>query len=158
MESHVYEISITAEEHIESPDGLEGLIERVVRHALTREAVPSCEVSILVTDDAGIRELNRSYRQKDQPTDVLSFPQEEDAVFSPDGDAPILLGDIVISLARAQAQAEEYGHSLEREISFLVVHGVLHLLGHDHEASDERERMRRHEEAILAELGITRTE
>ena len=118
----------------------------------------SCEVSISFTDDEGIRELNKKFRQIDRATDVLSFP-----LFDFDGseEPPVdefenSLGDIVISLERAEAQAEEYGHSFEREAAFLCVHSMLHLLGYDHVECEEDELdMRRRQTDIMEILGLS---
>ncbi|WP_425061379.1 Endoribonuclease YbeY [Sporomusa carbonis] len=121
------------------------------------------EVSVVLADDEYIHQLNRQYRGKDTPTDVLSFAMNEYCAddHEPDiADAPedieILLGDIVMSLETAARQAEEFGHSLERELAYLTVHGMLHLLGYDHENETERVEMRQEEEYILSLLGITR--
>ena len=107
---------------------------------------PRAEISLLLTDDLTIHALNKAYRGIDAPTDVLSFPLSED-------DA---LGDIVISMERAVAQAAEYGHSFERELAFLVVHGMLHLLGMDHMTEDERRSMEKTQRQILAVMGLPR--
>lgn len=115
------------------------------------------EVSVVLTDDKYIHELNYKYRGKDRPTDVLSFALNEGG--EPeiiDGPAEVLLGDIIISLETATKQAEEYGHSLEREMAYLTVHGILHLLGYDHEIEEEKQEMRKEEEYILGLLGIAR--
>lgn len=128
------------------------------------------EISVLLTDDEGIRELNRRFRGIDAPTDVLSFPLwspddgpwheglAEGAEGAEDEDdlPPEPLGDVVISVPTAQRQAEEYGHSLEREIGFLCVHGVLHLLGFHHDDEGNRRRMRQLEEEVLEGLGLAR--
>lgn len=135
---------------------------------LIREAVEStldfedyrnvCEVSVTFTDNEGIRELNNKFRQIDRPTDVLSFP-----LFDFDGDSdepPVddimnMLGDIVISLEKAKEQAEEYGHSFEREVAFLCVHSMLHLLGYDHETSEEDDKnMRARQSEIMNIIGL----
>ena len=114
------------------------------------------EVSVTFTDNEGIHALNREYRNVDRPTDVLSFPLSDGEDYDTDGDA-VLLGDIVISLERAQTQAEEYGHSFEREVAFLTVHSMLHLLGYDHETSPEDERdMFARQDEILISAGMTR--
>lgn len=121
------------------------------------------EVSILITDNEGIRAINKEYRDIDSATDVLSFPIlefDEDGVMIEesgdyDGDL-LLLGDIVISLERAKAQSEEYGHSLEREVGFLAVHSTLHLLGFDHMEEPYTSVMRKREEEILAKMNLTR--
>lgn len=110
------------------------------------------EVSVTFTDDADIQVMNRDYRNIDRPTDVLSFP-----LFDEDfGDGEkVALGDVVISLERAAAQADEYGHSLEREVAFLTVHSVLHLLGYDHEEGKAQEsEMFAKQEDILAGMGL----
>ena len=115
------------------------------------------EVSVTFTDDEGIRELNRDHRGIDRATDVLSFPLTDfDGGDEPPTDEPaVALGDIVISLERARAQAEEFGHSFEREIAFLCVHSMLHLLGYDHVNSDEEDaEMRRRQSEILNKMGL----
>jgi probable rRNA maturation factor len=115
------------------------------------------EVSVVFADDDYIQELNCQYRGKDTPTDVLSFALEEGE--EPDiyeGPPETLLGDIVISLETAIRQAESFGHSLERELAYLTVHGMLHLMGYDHETDEEKAAMRQQEEAILNQLGISR--
>nr|WP_071934010.1 rRNA maturation RNase YbeY [Thermosinus carboxydivorans] len=115
------------------------------------------EVSIVLVDDEYIFELNRQYRDKDVPTDVLSFALNEgDEPAIINDPAAMLLGDIVISLETAARQAEEFGHGLERELAYLTLHGMLHLLGYDHETEEERVKMRNEEEYILSQLGITR--
>lgn len=115
------------------------------------------EVSVVLVDDEYIRELNRQYRGKDAPTDVLSFALNEgDEPVVIDDPAEQLLGDIVISLETAARQAEEFGHGSERELAYLTVHGMLHLLGYDHETEEARVEMRQEEEYILSQLGITR--
>jgi probable rRNA maturation factor len=122
-------------------------------HAIAEE----CEVSLVLVNDEYIHELNRDYRGIDRPTDVLSFALnegEEPEVF--DGPEESLLGDIIISLETAARQALEYNHSLERELAFLTVHGMLHLLGYDHEDENERKKMREQEENILLRMGISR--
>ena len=127
---------------------LKALIRRAVNTALAFEDYQSsAQVSVTFTDNAGIRRLNRQHRGLDRPTDVLSFPLEEEH----------LLGDIVISLERAREQSIEYGHSFQRETAFLCVHSVLHLLGYDHERSPEEEKeMFARQEAILQVMGLPR--
>ena len=116
-----------------------------------------CELSVTFTDDEGIRKLNRSFRKIDSPTDVLSFPLFE---YEGNEELPVdelddMLGDIVISLERAAAQANEYGHSFEREVAFLTVHSTLHLLGYDHVNSEDEELdMRRRQTAVMEMLGL----
>ena len=108
--------------------------------------------------DDGIAALNREFRGVDAPTDVLSFPQLEAAgpVTAVPADAPLLLGDIVVSLQRAAAQAHEYGHTPARERGFVLVHGLLHLLGYDHETREEAATMQARQKAILHALGLHR--
>jgi probable rRNA maturation factor len=141
--------------------------EEILRSVLQKTATllkleEDAEVSILLVDNATIQEMNRDYRNKDVATDVLSFPLEEDVEDAGEpmvigGPSERMLGDIVISVERALEQASEYGHSFERELSFLTVHGLLHLLGHDHEADAESEKiMRAEEKRILMALGIDR--
>jgi probable rRNA maturation factor len=110
-----------------------------------------------VVDDDTIRALNRAYRGKDRPTDVLSFPLDDGSgeFVLPPG-APRHLGAIVVSLPRALEQAREYGHSPAREFGYLVTHGLLHLLGYDHEAPEEQRAMRAREEAALLAVGLAR--
>ena len=114
------------------------------------------EVSIILTDDAHIHELNNRYRHIDRPTDVLSFAFNESDEPPVDKDAPSSLGEIIISVERALAQAEEYGHSPEREVSFLTVHGMLHLLGYDHMEEAERLEMEQEQRFVMEKLGIAR--
>ena len=144
---------------------VEALLNRVISAALAAEGVEvPCELSVLITNDEGIHQINLEQREVDRPTDVLSFPMFElepgempDAdMADPDTDL-VPLGDMVISLERAVEQAVEYGHSVEREVSYLAVHSVLHLLGYDHmDEGPMKAQMRAREEAILGELGITR--
>ncbi|MEZ0480508.1 rRNA maturation RNase YbeY [Planococcus sp. SSTMD024] len=134
-------------------------VKKVLEHAAQHEQTGEAEVSVTFTDDESIRAINRDYREKDQPTDVISFSMEEqgeDEVAIIGETGPRLLGDIIISVERTQLQAEEYGHSFERELGFLAVHGFLHLLGYDHlNEQDEKEMFGRQEE-ILSSLGLTR--
>ncbi|MEW6724519.1 MAG: rRNA maturation RNase YbeY [Bacillota bacterium] len=136
------------------------LVERLVAEALAAEEAPAeAEVSLTLVDDEAIRGLNREWRALDEPTDVLSFSLLEGGDGEPEvvgGPDEIWLGDIVISLERALAQAAEYGHSWQRELGFLVVHGIMHLLGYDHLTPADAEVMRQKEEAILGALGLTR--
>ncbi len=133
---------------------LAAAIRQAGQEALEAEGAQGRWFSVTVVDDGAIQALNREYRGLDRPTDVLSFPMEEGEgiLAAPDG----FLGDIVISLPRAQAQAEEYGHSLLREISFLTVHGALHLLGWDHMEPEEAGRMYARQEEILQNMGVVR--
>lgn len=114
-------------------------------------------VSVQIVDDLTIQQLNWEYRQIDRPTDVLSFPQweaDEEKISIPNEPTP--LGDIVISMTRARQQAVEWGHSLERELGFLAVHGFLHLLGYDHKTPEEEKKMFAKQEEILQRIGLQR--
>lgn len=145
----------------------EALIAKVIDTALEAEGVEvPCEVDVLFTDDGGIHEINLEQRGMDAPTDVLSFPmfewtpgeppREETGELDP-ATGLLPLGDMVLNLDRAKAQAEKFGHSVEREFAYLTVHSVLHLLGYDHMDDGPMQRqMRGREEAILGQLGITR--
>lgn len=147
----------------------EELIRQVVVAALDYEECPyEAEVNVLLTDDEAIREANQEFRDIDRSTDVLSFPmveyeapgefdflEEMDECFHPES-GELLLGDIVISTDHVWAQAEEYGHSRQRELAFLVAHSMLHLMGYDHMEEEERREMEERQEAILQQMGITR--
>ena len=158
-----HQILIDAE--VSAPQGLEDGLRRVITAALAAEGVDvPCEVDVLLTNDSGIHEINREMRQVDASTDVLSFPEfdlrpgelpaPEDA---DPGTGLVPLGDMVISMEHVAAQAREYGHAKRRELSYLVVHSVLHLLGYDHlDEGPQKAQMRAREEAILGELGIGR--
>ena len=123
-------------------------INKVAAICLKEEQIPEeAEVDLLFVDNETIREMNREYRDKDSATDVLSFPMYE-ADEEIDDEDEILFGDIVISLERAQEQCEEYGHSLEREVMYLLVHGLLHLAGYDHMEEEDKRLMRQQEEII----------
>ena len=151
---------------VEVPAGTAERLEAVITAALEAEGVEvPCEINVLLTDDEGIHTVNRETRGVDRPTDVLSFPMFElEPGVPPEGEAFLdpetgrcPLGDMCISLERAAAQAEEYGHSLDRELCYLAVHSALHLLGYDHlDEGPMKRQMRAREEAILGELGITR--
>ena len=142
-------------------EGTRSFIRKVIRTALTEQGVDfPCEVDVLVTSDAGIHQINLDMRQVDRPTDVLSFPEFEltpgelPGVEDADpGTGLVPLGDMVLSMERVQAQAKEYGHSNRRELAYLVVHSVLHLLGYDHlDEGEEKKKMRGREEAIAASI------
>ncbi len=141
------------------------LVRLAVKSALEyMEFGTKAEISLMFTDDEEIRQLNHEHRNIDRATDVLSFPLleydedgniiEEYMDFNPDGE--MFLGDIVISLERAWAQAEEYGHSFEREIGFLTVHSMLHLFGYDHMTPEDEEEMFGYQEDILKSMGLLR--
>ena len=135
------------------PADAEELIRRAVSHAIAKNGA-SGDVCVLITDAEEIQRLNASYRNIDRVTDVLTFPAwEGDAILCPpDG----YLGDIAICYERAEEQAAEYGHSLERELAFLSVHGALHLLGYDHMQPDDEKKMFAKQDEILNELGYHR--
>ena len=142
-------------------------IRKVIRAALEAEGVDfRCEVDVCITDDEGIRAINQDMRGIDKATDVLSFPvfSLEPGQLPDEEDADpctglVPLGDMAISMEHVKAQAKEYGHSQTRELSYLVVHSVLHLLGYDHlDEGEQKRQMRAREEEILASLGVTRGE
>ena len=146
-------------------EGRRALIRKVIRTALEAEGVDfPCEVDVLLTDDEGIHQINKDMRDVDRATDVLSFPELEltpGQLPGPEDADPgtglVPLGDMAISMDHVAAQARELGHSDRRELCYLVVHSVLHLLGYDHlDEGPMKARMRQREEAILARLGITR--
>ena len=145
-------------------------IKSVIEEALNYVGCPyECAVNVLLTDDTNIREMNREHRGIDKATDVLSFPmldyetpadfsfvEEEPDIYADPENGDLVLGDIVISLDRAEAQAKEYNHSVRRELAFLVAHSMLHLCGYDHIDDAERLVMEQKQEEILGRLGITR--
>ncbi len=145
------------QESIAVTPALRGLIKRAIGAALKYEKFPqAAELSVTLTDNESIRQYNSEYRSIDRATDVLSFPMYEmgQIDFS---ESPVCLGDIVISLEKASEQANEYGHSFEREVAFLCVHSVLHLLGYDHELGAEQENeMFAKQEEILTKMKLTR--
>ena len=143
------------------PVGIRMLIRRCCQAVLVAEHFgQDAEVSVSFVSNDEIHRLNKIYRQKDRATDVLSFPLGQDGHYDTNKETGCaLLGDVVISLETAMRQADLYGHSLEREIGFLTVHSMLHLLGYDHETSPlEARKMREKEEQVLGELGISREE
>ena len=144
---------------VKVPKGLRMLIRRCCTAVLVMEEFKGdAEVSVRIVDNEKIRELNKTYRNIDASTDVLSFPLGVDGKYDVNlstGEAE--LGDIVLSLETAMEQAERYGHSLDREVGYLTVHSMLHLLGYDHENGGlELVRMREKEEKALAALGLSR--
>ena len=133
------------------------LIKKAVNVALAAEGIEDpCEINVMLTDDEGIRALNSEYRGIDRATDVLSFPLVEDGNLDDAFDGERLqLGDVVLSVEHARAQAETFGHSFEREVAFLCVHSALHLLGYDHELGEkEDEDMRARQRGIMKLLGL----
>lgn len=160
---------ITVDTEIPLPEAeeTEKQINEVIQAALLAEGLTlPCEINLLFTDDAGIQEINLEQREIDAPTDVLSFPMLElrpgtlpTRADAEAGSGLIPLGDMVLSYERVLAQAAEFGHSARRELSYLLVHSVLHLLGYDHlDEGEEKAQMRAREEEILAQLGIKREE
>lgn len=148
-----------------------GLIRTVCLEAFSSEGAPvdNASVNVLITDSEGIRQLNRDYRGIDSPTDVLSFPNidferpsdftvpdERKADYTDPETGELLLGDIILNADRIFSQAEEFGHSVKREMAFLTAHSCLHLCGYDHMTSDEEKDMFSRQENILDRLGITR--
>lgn len=145
---------------VKVPSGLWILIRRSCHAVLEAEHFEGpAEISVTFVDDAEIHRLNLEYRGKDQATDVLSFPLGQDGQYDVNQETgAAMLGDIVISMERAVEQAALYGHTLQREVAFLTVHSMFHLLGYDHEAGGlEAVRMREKEEAALIQLGLPRT-
>jgi probable rRNA maturation factor len=139
----------------ELPGDTEAAITRAVEAALASEGNPEADVCVHLADDALLQSLNGAYRGLDRPTDVLSFRLQEENEVLPPGE-PATLGDVVISVERAAAQAAEYGHDLRRELCYLAVHGTLHLLGYDDEAPADAQEMARRAEVVLSGLGIGR--
>ncbi|MBP8855048.1 MAG: rRNA maturation RNase YbeY [Oscillospiraceae bacterium] len=145
---------------VKVPSGLRILIRRSCNAVLEFEKFEKpTEVSVTFVDNAEIAQLNEQYRAKPVPTDVLSFPLGENGVYDENKETgAAMLGDIVISLEKAVEQADIYGHTLQREVAFLTVHSMFHLLGYDHEAGGlEAVKMREKEEAALIQLGLPRT-
>lgn len=144
---------------IRIPTGVRMLVRRCCTAVLVQEEFDgAAEVSVTFVDDDEIHKLNRQFRNIDRATDVLSFPLGENGVYDINHDTGAkMLGDIVISIPHAVDQADRYGHSLQREIGFLTVHSMLHLLGYDHvNGGMESVRMREKEETVLTKLGLKR--
>ena len=147
---------------------ISSIIRKCVQETLRAERVNArCEINVLVTDDKGIQTINRESRQIDRPTDVLSFPMFQLEAGNPPQDwseyedpetGLVPLGDMCISLERAMAQAQEFGHSVRREVGYLTIHSMLHLLGYDHlDEGEQKRQMRAREEAIAAGIhGMSR--
>ncbi|MDO4398482.1 MAG: rRNA maturation RNase YbeY [Oscillospiraceae bacterium] len=161
MKEKIKVIISNEQKAVKIPTGVRLLVRRCCNAVLTFEDFNEpAEISVTFVDDERIHELNREYRNVDRSTDVLSFPLGENGVYdkNPENGA-CLLGDIVISVETAVRQAETYGHSLQREIGFLTVHSMLHLLGYDHvNGGIEEVRMREKEEHVLTELGLKRND
>lgn len=159
MKDSVKVIISKSSKEVKVPTGVRLLVRRCCTAVLVNEQFKgSAEISVKFVNDDEIQELNREYRHIDKSTDVLSFPLGEDGVYDINNDTGAkMLGDIVISIDHAVEQANTYGHSLEREIGFLTVHSMFHLLGYDHENGGlEAVRMREKEEMVLTQLGLKR--
>lgn len=147
------------QKEVKLPTGIRMIIRRACIAVLKSEGFgDSAEISVTLVNNKEIHEINLEFRNIDSPTDVLSFPLGENGVYDEDPTTGLkMLGDIVISVERAVAQAEEYGHSFQREMAFLTVHSMLHLLGYDHvNGGMEAEIMREKEEEVLLQMGLTR--
>ncbi|WP_312695124.1 rRNA maturation RNase YbeY [Caproiciproducens sp.] len=145
---------------VKIPTGLRMLVRRCCNAVLRMEKFGApAEISVTFVNNEQIHELNKQYRGKDVPTDVLSFPMGENGVYDVNHSTGAkILGDIVISMEKAVEQAERYGHSLEREVGYLSVHSMLHLLGYDHEDGGiQRVHMREKEELVMTQLGLPGT-
>lgn len=130
-------------------------VEKVLYSAIEKEKLDNVVFNLIIVDNKYIHELNKMYRNIDRETDVITFAlEDEDTIIIPDNER--ILGDIYISIDKAKSQAEEYGHSLLRELSFLAVHGFYHLLGYDHQTKEEEEIMFGKQEEVLESYGITR--
>ncbi|MFP4660709.1 MAG: rRNA maturation RNase YbeY [Halanaerobiales bacterium] len=130
---------------LEVNENLKEILQNIADKTAELEGYNQGEISFALVDNSKIQELNRKYRQLDSPTDVLSFSMDDE-----------IWGDIIISTERAASQAEEYGHSLEREFGYLAIHGILHLLGYNHKTPGEKAEMRQKEERVLSELKLSR--
>ncbi|KGE18160.1 rRNA maturation RNase YbeY [Paenibacillus wynnii] len=153
------------QDELEISDSLIGLFETILQKAGELEGVEAGEVDLTFVDNKRIHELNRDFRGIDRPTDVLSFAMNDTVEDEPEiiyeveeesEEIPNALGDIIISVTRAQEQATEYGHSIQRELGFLFVHGFLHLLGYDHQDEAAEAEMMSKQEYVLSQVGLTR--
>lgn len=160
-----HKVSVTSNRKGVNTPAITAALRKAVKTALQVEGVElPCEINVMLTDDEGIRAINKIMRQLDKPTDVLSFPmfdlapgEHPDEYDADPETGRVPLGDMCISVERARAQAAEYGHSFEREICYLSVHSVLHLLGYDHmDEGEMKKQMRVHEEAVMAALKLER--
>jgi probable rRNA maturation factor len=161
MTERIKVIITNDQKKVKIPTGVRLLVRRSCHAVLELESFDaSAEISVTFVDDDEIHKLNKKYREVDRSTDVLSFPLGENGNYdeNPDTGAK-MLGDIVISIETAVKQAERYGHSLQREVAFLTVHSMLHLLGYDHEQGGiEAVHMREKEETVLTKLGLKRND
>ena len=138
------EINDTQNE-LEINESLKNTLKKIAKKAAELENMQSGNISLALVDNNKIKELNKSFRNKDEATDVLSFPMDDE-----------IWGDIIISTDKVLEQAKEYNHSVNRELAYLYTHGVLHLLGYDHKTSSSKKIMRKKEEKILEEVGLER--
>ena len=153
MSSNHIEIFIQVDEDIKELE----TVEKVLYSAMEKEKLDHTSFNVIIVDNKYIHELNKTYRGIDRETDVITFAlEDEDSVVVPDNER--ILGDIYISIDKARSQAEEYGHSLLRELSFLAVHGFYHLLGYDHQSEEEERVMFGKQEEVLESYGIRREE
>lgn len=152
------ELSILNEQNlIVIDEALETLLEKLMKASVVHEGHEfEGEVSLVFCDDDYIKSLNQTHRNIDKKTDVLSFPQYDQLCINPTKDPFVYLGDVVISTDTAKEQAKEYGHSLNREVGFLFVHSMFHLLGYDHDTDEHQQEMREKEEAVLKTCQLTR--
>lgn len=145
------EIFVSVNEKIEELE----TVEKVLQKAVEKEKLENVSFNVIIVDNQYIHELNKDYRHIDRETDVITFAlEDDDTLVLPNNER--ILGDIYISIDKARQQAEEYGHSLLRELSFLAVHGFYHLLGYDHQTKEEEKVMFQKQEEVLEEYGITR--
>ena len=145
------EVFVQVDEKIEELE----TVKKVLELAIKKEKLENVSFNLIIVDNKYIHELNRTYRDIDRETDVITFAlEDEDSIIIPDNER--ILGDIYISIDKARSQAEEYGHSLLRELSFLAVHGFYHLLGYDHMTKEDEEVMFKKQEEVLEEYGIRR--
>jgi probable rRNA maturation factor len=159
MKEKIKVIISNSQKEVKIPTGVRLLVRRCCNAVLTFENFSEpAEISVTFVDDDSIHQLNREYRNIDRATDVLSFPMGENGEYDTNYDTGAkVLGDIIISIEHAYEQAEKYGHTLQREIGFLTVHSLLHLLGYDHENGGlEAVKMREKEEAVLTNIGLKR--
>ncbi len=150
-------IIVDRQKEIKIPTGIRMLIRRCCNAVLRMEEFKgSAEVSVTLVDNPYIQDLNKQYRNKDVPTDVLSFPMGKDGKYDINQETGAqILGDIVISMEKVMDQSKIYGHTMQREIAYLVAHGMLHILGYDHENNGmEKVRMREKEEKVMDQLGL----
>jgi probable rRNA maturation factor len=148
--------ALDIQKEVEAPSGIEDKLKTAAQSVLENEHVVSAMLTILLTDDQTMRSLNRQFRSEDKSTDVLSFPFGEE--LGSLGDQPPYLGDIAISVPYARRQAEARGHSATAEIQLLAIHGILHLLGYDHEMEDAKEEMWAVQRKVLDQLNLAHVE